>query len=209
MPISRRRIFASTLDLPADGLHTALDRLVEAGVDGFHLDVADGRFVERRAGSVATARILAETGLPFDIHLMVARPSKIAAGYAKTGPRVVYLHVECGPDELHRAVERLGPVDAGLALRVETPLDAVEPYLGAIDSLLLLGVPAGRGGQPMDPSAPVRLTEAAARYPRLERCHDGGLTLVTKPLLDAPLLVAGRVLATSPDLKGTLAALRA
>lgn len=203
----RASVVASTLDLPPDDLRGAIERLIAAGIDGFHLDVADGRFVPRRAGSLALARLLASTGLPFDVHLMVKHPSRLAGAYAAAGARTVYVHVETSEAEIHRAGEQLGGADAGLALRVETPLSAADPYVHAIDSLLLLGVPAGRGGQPMDAAAPARLEAAATRFPSLHRCHDGGLTLATRGELDAPLLVAGRVLATG-DLATTIAALR-
>jgi ribulose-phosphate 3-epimerase len=193
----RPRIYASTLDLEESDLHTARDRLVAAGVDGFHLDVADGRFVPRRAGSLLLAEALAATGLPFDVHLMTRRPSTYALAYARLGAQTVYIHLESGERELHRAGERAatGGAEPGLALMVETPLDAIAPYADEIRQLLLLGVPAGAGGQPIDPRAVGRLTETAHRYPSLERCHDGGLTVANAATLDAPLLVVGRALA--------------
>jgi ribulose-phosphate 3-epimerase len=207
--VTRNQLYASTLDLEGPDLHRALDRLIAAGVDGFHLDVADGRFVPRKAGSLALARTLAATGLPFDVHLMTRRPSQQALLYARAGARVVYLHLETGDQELHRGGELVatGGAEPGLALMVETPLSAIAPYADALRHLLLLGVPAGQGGQPMDPRAPERLRTAATLYPTLERCHDGGLTVTTRLLLDAPLLVAGRALMTD-DVATTVALLR-
>lgn len=192
----RRRLFASTLDLEGPELHRSLDRLVAAGVDGFHLDVADGRFVPRRAGSLALARTLAASGYTFDVHLMTRTPSAQALLYARAGARVVYLHLETGDHELHRAAELVttGGAEPGLALQLETPLDAIAPYAADLRHLLLLGVPAGAGGQAMDPAAPGRLAEVARRYPSFERCHDGGVTTTNHASLDASLVVAGRAL---------------
>jgi ribulose-phosphate 3-epimerase len=195
--MARRRLFASTLDLEGPELHRSLDRLIAAGVDGFHLDVADGQFVPRRAGSLALAKTLAASGYPFDVHLMTRTPSTAALLYARAGARVVYLHLETGERELHWAAELVatGGAEPGLALMLETPLDAIAPYVADLRHLLLLGVPAGAGGQPMDPRAPDRLAEVARRYPSLERCHDGGVTTANHASLNASLVVAGRALA--------------
>jgi ribulose-phosphate 3-epimerase len=192
----RRQVYASVLELDPAGIHAALDTLVAAGVDGFHLDVADGRFIPRTVGTPALARALAATGLPFEVHLMTADPAKDATRYAAAGARVVYAHAEVGERRLEQAFDAIerGGAEIGLALRLETGLDAVAPYLDHVTALLLLGVPAGRGGQPMGAVAPARLTEAARRYPALRRCADGGVTAATAPALDAPLLVAGRAL---------------
>jgi ribulose-phosphate 3-epimerase len=208
--MARTRVYASTLDLEGPDLHRALDRLIAAGVDGFHLDVADGRFVPRRAGSLDLARTLAATGLPFDVHLMTRRPSQQALLYARAGARVVYLHLETGDHELHRGGELVttGGAEPGLAVMVETPLTTIAPYADALRHLLLLGVPAGNGGQPMDPRAPERLREAARRYPQLECCHDGGLTTANRHTITAPLLVAGRALVAG-DAASTVTRLRA
>ena len=83
--------------------------------------------------------------------------------FRKAGADIITIHVEevDDPRPLLREIRRLGAV-AGLTLNPPTPIDAVEPYLGDCDLLLVMSVQAGFGGQEFEPDAVARLRRLRA-----------------------------------------------
>jgi ribulose-phosphate 3-epimerase len=90
----------------------------------------------------------AATDLPLDCHLMIDDPDRWAPGYAEAGAANVTFHVEAAADpaQTARAIRRAGAL-AGLSVKPGTPL---EPYLDVLrefDTLLVMTVEPGFGGQ--------------------------------------------------------------
>jgi ribulose-phosphate 3-epimerase len=134
-------------------------RLEEAGVQILHLDIMDGHFVPNISfGFPVIEAIRRCTSLLLDVHLMISQPGKYLERFRKAGADIITIHVEevDDPRPLLRETRRLGAV-AGLTLNPPTPIDAVEPYLGDCDLLLVMSVQAGFGGQEFEPEAAARL----------------------------------------------------
>jgi ribulose-phosphate 3-epimerase len=140
-------------------LEQEIRRLEAAGAQVLHLDIMDGHFVPNISfGFPVIEAIRRSTSLPLDVHLMISEPGRYLERFRKAGADLITFHVEAvnDPRPLLAEVRRLGAV-AGLTLNPPTPIEAVEPYLGDCDLLLVMSVMAGFGGQEFEPQALDRL----------------------------------------------------
>jgi len=134
-------------------------RLEEAGAHVLHLDIMDGHFVPNISfGFPVIEAIRRSTSLPLDVHLMISEPGRYIERFRKAGADILTFHIEAveDPRPLLEEIRRLGAV-AGLTLNPPTPIEAVEPYLGDCDLVLVMSVMAGFGGQEFEPQAMDRL----------------------------------------------------
>jgi ribulose-phosphate 3-epimerase len=212
------RIAASILSADFARLADEVRAVTAAGADWIHVDVMDGHFVPPiTIGPVVVAAIRAATPLPFDVHLMIEHPERHVAEFVRAGATSVTVHVEaCGDVSAALAGIRQTGARAGLALNPPTPLDAVRPFVGDIDLLLVMSVNPGWGGQPIVPGsmeklAEVRRLRASAGAEFLIEV-DGGI----KPdnageaiNAGADVLVAGSAIFGSDDYAAMIRALRA
>jgi len=195
--------------LAADYLRLG-EQIAEAergGADRFHIDVMDGLFVPNISlGIPVVEAVRRGTKLPLEIHLMIERPERYTADFAKAGGDLLILHQEATPN-LHRALQQVRQLgkQAGVGLNPATPLGTVEDVIEGLDLLLLMTVNPGFGGQKFIPEVLPKLTRARAliqqRAPRCELEVDGGVDLTTGPLAaaaGADVLVAGTCVFAHP-----------
>src|SRR3954451_7984393 len=119
------------------------------GADWVHVDVMDAHFVPNLTiGLPVVESLLKVTDLPLDCHLMIEDPDRWAIGYAEAGAYNVTVHVEAAKDPVTLARNlRAAGAKAGLSVKPGTPL---EPYLEILrhyDTLLVMSVEPGFGGQ--------------------------------------------------------------
>ena len=195
--------------LAADSLRLG-EQIAEAergGADRFHIDVMDGLFVPNISlGIPVVEAVRRGTKLPLEIHLMIERPERYTADFAKAGGDLLILHQEATPN-LHRALQQVRQLgkQAGVGLNPATPLGTVEDVIEGLDLLLLMTVNPGFGGQKFIPEVLPKLTRARAliqqRAPRCELEVDGGVDVTTGPLAaaaGADVLVAGTCVFAHP-----------
>lgn len=142
-------IAASILDADFSDLRREIERVADAGVDAFSLDVMDGHFVPRLTfGDFLVARIRSWIDLPIEVHLMVEEPSTWVQRMSDAGADLVMFHLEATSDPA-AVVRRIRSERraVGLAVRLDTPIDAIpSPLLEAVDVVNLVAVPLGWGG---------------------------------------------------------------
>lgn len=175
-----------------------LKAVTKAGADMIHIDVMDGHFVPNLTfGPCVVQGIRPCTNLPFDVHLMMTNPSEFIDTFAKAGADSITVHLEAGesvPDLISK-IKKVG-CGVGLSIRPGTNISALIPYLPDIDSVLVMAVEPGFGGQRFQKQAIARiavLKELIGRKP-VRISVDGGINDVTAPacvVAGADVLVAG------------------
>jgi ribulose-phosphate 3-epimerase len=160
--------------------------------DSFHLDVADAHF----AGDLLffpdlVAALRPHTDRPFHVHLMLEQPAKMVDRFIEAGANLITVHCELGEAEIRRALGRIRVLGAaaGMAVRLETPLEAVAGYVDSLDAVVLLGTELGVKGKDLSPEACHRIAELSSLLERLSLrdrvviIADGGIRRDTVPRL--------------------------
>jgi len=203
--------------LSADFARLAAEADAVANADWLHVDVMDNHFVPNLTIGLPVVRSLRKaTDLPLDCHLMIDDPDRWAPPYAEAGARNVTVHAEAAADpvQLARALRSAGAL-AGLAVKPGTPL---EPYLDVLtgyDTLLVMTVEPGFGGQEFLAEVLPKVREARRRvesgHLRLHVEVDGGInatTIEAAAEAGADVFVAGSAVFSAADPAQAVADLR-
>ena len=195
--------------LPADFAHfgDACVDLEKAGVDRIQFDVMDGRFVPNLTfGPDVIASVRPLLTVPFEAHLMVEEPDRLAHLYVEAGCQRLIVHAEAC-QHLHRvlgAIAELGAT-AAVALNPATPVAHVAHVLDLVDMVLVMTVNPGFGGQRYIASMEPKITELARlvadRGVDVDIEVDGGISTATVAGAvgaGANVLVAGSALFADP-----------
>ncbi|HKE64903.1 MAG TPA: ribulose-phosphate 3-epimerase [Micromonosporaceae bacterium] len=190
---------------------------VATEADWLHVDVMDNHYVPNLTIGLPVVESLRKaTPLPFDCHLMIEAPDRWAIGYAEAGAYNVTFHVETAADPVGLARDlRAAGTKAGLAIDRDTP---VEPYLDLLahfDTLLIMTIKAGFGGQTFLPQMLDKVRTArrhiSAGHLELRLEVDGGIdddTIGEATEAGADAFVAGTAVYGAGDPAAAVRALR-
>ena len=189
-----------------------------SSADWLHVDVMDNHFVPNLTLGLPVVRSLHKaTDLPLDCHLMIDDPDRWAPGYAEAGAANVTFHVEAAADAVQtaRAIRAAGAL-AGLSVKPGTPLEPYLELLREFDTLLVMTVEPGFGGQEFmaEVLPKVRLAREQVRsgHLRLFIEVDGGIgadTIEAAAEAGADVFVAGSSVYGADNPDHAVAALRA
>lgn len=155
-----------------------------------HLDVADGSFTNgystwRDAKGLSTIR--RDARLKLEVHLMVTNPDAVVGEWLAVGAQRIIFHLETASNVgvLAGVCSQFG-AQAMIAIRPETPVAHVVPYLELVPACQILAVVPGLSGQVMHPETPQRIRELKKARPDIIVEVDGGITPATaKQCLEA------------------------
>lgn len=118
-------------------------------VDSYHIDIMDGNFVPNYCLNWDyVAQLRAFTKTEIDVHLMVENVERDIVRGLTTGIDSLAFHIESDVDiDAMLRIIRDSHVKAGLAISPETPIENLNPYLSALDYVIIMGVKPGFSGQ--------------------------------------------------------------
>jgi len=203
--ISHIRITPSILNADFGNLSAEIAKIASVS-DLLHLDVMDDRFVPNFTFDFeAASKIIAQSPLPVDAHLMVADVDSIAIEYAEIGAASVTIHVEAAKDiqSTLRGIRKAGARSA-IALKPGTDIDQYSNFIDEVDMFLIMTVEPGFGGQKFmaDMMVKVRRTRAIIGSRPIWLQVDGGISLETIEIAreaGADTFVAGSAVFNSDD----------
>jgi len=208
-------IVASILSADLTRLGAHVQEAEADGADRIQVDVMDGRFVPNITfGPLVVEAVRRSTRLPIEAHLMIVEPERYVAEFATAGADLIIVHQEATP-HLHRAIQQIHHLGkkAGVAINPSTPAAMLEDIMDDVDSVLVMTVNPGFGGQEFIAETLSKITRV--RQMIVERglfCDievDGGINAATASRVvkaGANLLVAGAFIFGSQE--GVAAAIR-
>lgn len=159
-------------------------KVIDAGADLLHLDVMDNHYVPNLTVGPLICEALRNFGIkaPIDVHLMTKPVDRLITEFAKAGASRITFHPEAS-DHVDRSLDLIHKHDckAGLAINPATTLDCLEYVLDKIDTLLMMSVNPGFGGQKFIPSSLDKIRKARALIQtsgkNIQLAVDGGIKL--------------------------------
>ena len=147
-------ISASILDVKEEESAKTFYNLEVAKTDYFHIDVMDGKFVEKNTVDKMNkyTNILKQiTILPLDVHLMVEDVETYVKLYSAIEPNIITFHLEACKDkeEVHKIIKliRENNCKVGIAIKPTTDIKDIYEFLPYINTVLIMTVEPGKGGQ--------------------------------------------------------------
>ena len=146
--IKEIRITPSILNADFSRLNEEIDSIAEVS-DLLHLDVMDNVFVPNFTFDFeAASKIISESSLAVDAHLMVADVDLIAVQYAELGCASVTIHAEA-TENIPQTLKNIRAAGSrsSLGIKPNTQIEQYADCIDLVDMFLIMTVEPGFGGQ--------------------------------------------------------------
>lgn len=189
--------------------------LEKAKTDYFHIDVMDGKFVEKNTYNKMleyASYIKRISNLPLDIHLMVEDVDTSIEDFIAVEPNIITFHYEAckNKEEVMQIIKKIKDNNCrvGLSIKPETKIEEIYEFLPYIHMCLVMTVEPGKGGQTL-------LADMVDKISKLKKYvdennieidieADGGINLKTAEAVKqagANILVSGTAILIAKDYK--------
>ena len=204
-----------------DVTHVFYD-LEVAKTDYFHIDVMDGKFVEKNTAeamkefSLTLSHI---TNIGLDVHLMVDNIEEFIDEYIEFEPEYITFHIEASKTkertmEIIKTIKENG-IKVGISINPATPVEEIIDYLPYVHMVLIMTVVPGKGGQKfiLDTVEKIKELRKYINENNLDVCIevDGGINGETASIAKeagADILVCGTYLISSENRAETIKELK-
>ena len=201
--------------LSSDNIPKDLMRLEQTDADFIHVDIMDGHFVSKKTLPFREMKHIGDfTSKRLDVHLMVVDPSKYIPLYAELNTEYITFHVEVNEDiEKNLKMIKEYSIKCGLAIKPDTKISELIPYLPYLDLILVMSVEPGKGGQKFIEGTDKRIKEIrellnSYNVPAIINV-DGGINGDTVSLCrDADMVASGSYVVLSDDFQEKISSLR-
>ena len=208
-------MLVSTSFLSSNNIPRDLKKLNETDTDYIHVDVMDGKFVPNKTMPFSEMKnIYKYTSKRLDVHLMVNDPTKYINDYATLNTEYITIHEEIAVDiiEMLKLIKSYG-IKCGLAIKPDTLVSDLVPYLPLLDLVLVMSVEPGAGGQKFIMESEDKIKEVKTLIDTYNLSTkisvDGGINSETKDYCSlCDILVSGSYIVNSLDFSKQIDSLR-
>lgn len=183
----------------------------------WHLDIMDGRFVPNISYGPMIVKFIRSTTKKFcDVHLMIEEPEKFIDAFVAAGADQLTVHWEACI-HLHRTIQQIKScgIKTGVAINPHTPTHFLNDIVSEVDTVLVMSVNPGFGGQLFLPHTISKVAELRQMISQ-NQLHtlievDGGVNIDNAKQLvaaGADVLVAGNTVFAASDPKAMIAQLK-
>ena len=186
-----------------------------AGTDYYHIDVMDGKFVEKDTYKKMieySSYIRRISNTPLDVHLMVNDIKSAVDDFLAIEPNIITFHLEAckNREEVYEMINYIkeNHCKVGISVKPTTKIEEIYEFLPYIHMCLIMTVEPGKGGQTL-------LKDMVDKIATLKKYiednqididieADGGINLMTAPDVKkagANLLVAGTAILMANNFK--------
>ena len=216
-------VSVSILNVKDDKAIQTLYNLETSGISYFHIDVMDGKFVEKDTYQKMleyASYIKRISNLPLDIHLMVEDINTAIDDFASVEPNIITFHYEVckNKEEVMEVIKKIknNNCKVGISVKPETDIKEIYEFLPYVHMCLVMTVEPGKGGQTLLTDMVNKIAELKEYIQKnnleVDIEADGGINLTTAEAVKkagANILVSGTAILMAKDYKVIIDDLRA